>query len=43
MELGRNLRFLQVSDHLITTHMAQQAFLAMTDDWLRQRVLPSMR
>lgn len=35
--------FLQVSDHLITTHMAQQAFLAMTDDWLRQRVLPSVR
>jgi len=35
--------YLEVSDHLITTRTAQQAFLAMTDDWLTSRVLPSNR
>lgn len=35
--------YLEVSDHLITTRTAQQAFLAMTDDWLQSRVLPASR
>lgn len=35
--------YLEVSDHLITTRTAQQAFLAMTDDWLASRVLPAQR
>lgn len=35
--------YLQVSDHLITTHPAQQAFLRMTEDWLQGRVLPANR
>jgi pimeloyl-ACP methyl ester carboxylesterase len=34
---------LEVSDHLITTRTAQHAFLNMTDDWLRSRVLPANR
>lgn len=33
--------YLQVSDHLITTAAAQQAFLDMTEDWLKTRVLPA--
>jgi pimeloyl-ACP methyl ester carboxylesterase len=34
--------YLQVSDHLITTAAAQQAFLAMSEDWLKKRVLPAV-
>jgi len=32
-----------VSDHRITTRTVQHAFLAMTDDWVRGRVLPANR
>lgn len=35
--------YLEVSDHLITTRAAQDAFLSMTDDWLQRRVLPAAR
>jgi hypothetical protein len=35
--------YLTVSDHLITTASAQQAFLAMTDDWIGRQVLPAVR
>lgn len=35
--------YLEVADHLMTTRAAQQAFLSMTDDWLRARVLSAAR
>jgi hypothetical protein len=33
--------YLEVSDHLITSAAAQQAFLDMTEAWLKARVLPA--
>lgn len=33
--------YLQIADHLITTQIAQDAFLAMTRDWMDARVLPA--
>lgn len=38
-----SFRFLREADHLLTEGHAQAAFLAMTDDWLKQRVLPGLR
>lgn len=38
-----SFRFLEEADHLLTEGRAQAAFLAMTDDWLKQHVLPGLR
>lgn len=38
-----SFRFLREADHLLTEDRAQAAFLSMTDDWLQQRVLPSLK
>ncbi len=38
-----SFRFLREADHLLTEDPAQSAFLAMTDEWLQQRVLPSLK
>lgn len=35
--------YLTESDHLITTATAQQAFLALTDNWIEKQVLPAVR
>lgn len=37
-----SFRFLREADHLLTEAHAQRAFLDMTDDWLRKRVLPAL-
>ena len=37
-----SFRFLREADHLLTESRAQRAFLDMTDEWLRQRVLPAL-
>lgn len=38
-----SFRFLREADHLLTEERAQTAFLSMTDEWLKQRVLPSLK
>ena len=38
-----SFRFLREADHLLTEDRAQAAFLAMTDEWITQRVLPGLR
>lgn len=38
-----SFRFLREADHLLTEDRAQAAFLSMTDDWLQQRALPSLK
>ena len=35
--------FLDTADHLLTTPKAQQAFMRMTQTWLREHVLPPVR
>lgn len=37
-----SFRFLREADHLLTEESAQRAFLGMTEDWLRERVLPAL-
>lgn len=37
-----SFRFLREADHLLTEDRAQAAFLSMTDDWLKSRVLPGL-
>lgn len=38
-----SFRFLREADHLLTEDRAQAAFIAMTDDWLKQHVLPGLK